>query len=83
MEVWEWQEVLSEVLVWSGVVRRPSRRSGSGRESLLEVRQWSGSHTGGPAVFGRPYLRSGSVREALQEVREWSGGPPGGPRVVR
>ena len=50
----------------------PSRWSGSGREALTEVREWSG-------VVGRSSRRSGSGREAITEVQEWSGGYRGGP----
>ena len=73
------QEALPEFRVWSGsfsvglgVVGRPSRRSGSGRKALAEVREGSEGPPGGPKVVG-------SGREALPEVRDWSGGPPGGP----
>ena len=52
---------------WSGdptacpeVVGRPSRRSGSGRETLPQVQKWSGDSPDGPEVVERPYRMSGS-----------------------
>ena len=57
------------------MVGRPSLRSGSGRETFLEVREWSGGPPEGLGVFVRPSRRSGSGREwsgGLLEVREWS-----------
>ena len=51
-----------------GVVGRPFRRSGSGREALLEVKEWSGVPSGSPGVVGRPTRRSGSGQEALPKV---------------
>ena len=44
--------------------------SGSGREVLLEVRQWLGVPPGSPGVVGRSSRKSGSGREVLPEVRE-------------
>ena len=54
--------------------------SGSGREALSEVREWSGGPLGGPGVVGRlsrmlgvvgrPYRMSESGREALSDVQE-------------
>ena len=74
------------------VVRRPSRRSGSGRETLPEVHKWSGDRFVGPLVLKRPYRRSEVIgrptrssrggRQTLPEVRKWSGDPLGGPEVV-
>ena len=62
-----------------GVVWRPSRRAGSGREALLEGhedllkdREWSEG----------PSQRAGSGREAFPQGRERTRGPPGRPRVV-
>ena len=59
-----------------GVVERHSHRvrthfrtSRSGREALLEVREWSGGPPGGPGVIGRPSQRVGM--------------PFGGSRLVR
>ena len=60
------------------VVGRPSRRYGSGRETLEEVRKWSRGHPGGQTLVGRPLLRSGSGRETLPKVRKWSVGLPEG-----
>ena len=54
----------------------------SGREALPEVRQWSVSPHGSPAVYGRPSRRSGGGRKTLSEVRCRLGGAPGGPGVV-
>ena len=45
--------------------------SGSGRESLGDVREWSGDPRGCPGVVGRPSRMSGSGREVLPDVREW------------
>ena len=66
--------------------------SGSGREALPDVREWSGRPRGCPGVIGRPSRMSGigrkaiptseSGQEVLRNVLEWSGGPPGCPRVV-
>ena len=56
-----------------GSGREPSRRSGSGREAITEVREWPGGPTGGPGVFWESFLT----------VRECSGGPPRGLGVVR
>ena len=49
------QEVIPEVqegsedpLACQGVVERPSRRSGSSREALLDVREWLGDLPGCP-----------------------------------
>ena len=51
------------------LVGRPSRRCGSGRNTLLVVRKWSGDPREGPVVVGRPSQRSGSGRDTLAEVR--------------
>ena len=64
------------------VVGRPFQRSGSGRETLTEVRNWSGDPHGGPELVVRSSHRSGSGRKTLPNVRKWSGDPPGGPEVV-
>ena len=47
--------------------------SGSGRECILNVREWLGDPPGCPAVVGRPFRMSGSSRETLQNV--WSAFP--------
>ena len=67
---WGGREAHPDVRKWSegppecpGVVGRPYRKSGSGREAL----------PGGRNAL----LMSGSGREALADVQEWSGGPPG------
>ena len=64
------------------MVKRTSRRSGSGRETLLEVRKWLRDPPRGPEVVGRASRSSGSGRETLPYVRKWSGIPPVGPEVV-
>ena len=56
--------------------------SGSGREALPNVQEWSGGSPGCPGVVGRPSQMSGSGWKALTEVREWSGGTPGWPGVA-
>ena len=56
--------------------------SGTGREILPDVMEWSGGPSGCPRVVGRPSRISGSGREAFLDVREWSGSPPEYPRVV-
>ena len=65
-----------------GVFVRPSQRSESGREALLEVREWLGVYPGDPGVVGRLSRSYGGGREARSEVRPWSVHPPGGPGVV-
>ena len=57
----EWSSGLPNFREWSGgppkylgVVDRPSKRSGSGREALPEDREWSGGPPGCPVVVGRP-----------------------------
>ena len=56
------------------MVGRSSWKSGSGRETLLEVLRWSGDYFGGPEADEGPSRRSGSGREIVQKVRKWSGG---------
>ena len=66
--------------------------SGSGREALPDIREWSGLSPGCPGVVGiisrmsgsgrGPSWMSGSSQKAFPDVREWSGGPPGCPAVV-
>ena len=58
----------------------PSQRSGSAREALPDVQEWSEGPPGGPEVLERPSRRSrsgrkacwssGSSREALPEIQE-------------
>ena len=50
--------------------------SGSGREVLPEVQEWTGGLPGFQGVVGRSSRKSGSSREVLPEVQEQSGGPP-------
>ena len=59
--IWEWSGTLPDVRDWSGfppgcpgVVGKPYRRSGSGREALPDVREWSGGPTGCPGLVGSP-----------------------------
>ena len=56
--------------------------SGSGQETLLDVRTCSGDPPGGPEVFGRLSRRSKTGREALTDVQKWLRDPPGDPEVV-
>ena len=44
--------------------------SGSGREALPDVREWSGCTSGCKEVVGRPSRLSGSGRATLTDVRE-------------
>ena len=44
--------------------------SGSGRESLPDVLEWSGGPPGCPGVVGKTSRMSGSGREILLDVRE-------------
>ena len=74
------------------MVGRSSRRSRSGRETLLEVQKWSGDpfcgqvvvgrHHRGSEVVGRPSQRSGSGQETIPEIQKRSGDPPRSPEVV-
>ena len=43
--------------------------SGSEREALHHVREWSTGPLGCPGMVGRPSKMSGSGREALPDVR--------------
>ena len=87
------REAFPDVREWSGrprgcpgVVGRPSRMSGNGREALRmsgigrkalqDDHEWSRGSPGCPGLVGRPSRMSGSGREALPDVREWLGGPP-------
>ena len=65
-----------------GVVGRSSRMSGSGREFLSGVREWSGCPSGCPGVVGRPSRMSGIAGDALPDDSEWSEGPPLCPGLV-
>ena len=49
--------------------------SGGGRESLPDVREWSGGPPVCPGNVGTPSQMSGSGRESFPDVRVWSGGP--------
>ena len=53
------------------MVERPSRKSGTGRDTLTEVLNRSGDPTGGPQLVGRHTRKSGSGRETLRQVRKW------------
>ena len=61
------------------MVERQSWKSGSGRETLPDIRKWSGDPPGDPDLAGRPTQRSGCGRETLSEVRNCAGDPPEGP----
>ena len=57
--------------------------SGSGREALPDVQEWSKGPTGCPGVVGRPCWMSGSSLETLPKIREWLEAPlPGCPGMV-
>ena len=45
--------------------------SGSCREALMDVQEWSGGPSGCPGVFWRSSRMSESGRETLSAVREW------------
>ena len=64
------------------MVIRPYRRSGTGRETLPKVQNWSEDVPGVAEVVGRPSLTSGSGRETLPGVRNWSGHSPGRAELV-
>ena len=53
----------------AGIGRQTPQRSGIGRETLLEVQNWSVDLPGRPELVGRPSWRFGSGREMLPEVR--------------
>ena len=55
----------------------PCLISGSDREALPDVREWSGDSPGCLGEVGIPSLMSGSGRETLPDVGEWSERPPG------
>ena len=57
--------------------------SGSGRETLPNVREWSGGPAGCPGVVERPSQMFGSCREPLTDIREWSRDPSEFLGVVR
>ena len=63
--------------------------SGSGREALSNVRDWSGVPPGCPGVVERPSGMSENGRETLPDIREalsdvlvWSGSSSSCPEVV-
>ena len=56
--------------------------SGSDREGMPDVWEWSVGPRGCPGVVGMSSGMSGSGREVLRDVREWLGVPPGCPGVV-
>ena len=86
-------ESLPFVREWSGghsgcpeVLGRPSRMSGSGRETIPDLRKLSGV----PLKVFKSLPDVWGWRQALLDVRQFSGrrpgcleGPPGGPGVVR
>ena len=67
---------------FSGVYPEGLGVVGSGRDTLPEIREWSGGPPVGPGVVERLFRRLGIGWETLPYVREWSGGPPVGPGVV-
>ena len=60
------RELLGGLHGCPGVVKSPSRMTGSVRDSFPDVR-----------VFGRPSQMTGSVRESFPDVQEESGAPYG------
>ena len=50
--------------------------SGSAREALSDVCEWSGCSWGFAREVGRPCQMSGSGRGTLGDVRQWSLDPP-------
>ena len=67
---------------WSTTDRETLRRSGTGRDTFPEGRNWSRDPPGGTEVVGRPSQRSRSGRETLPKFRKWSDDPPRCPEVV-
>ena len=55
---------------------RPFRKSGSGREDLPDIWDWSRGPLECPVVVVSLFRMSGSGRENLPDVSEWSGGHP-------
>ena len=55
----------------SGRVRRPSWKSGRGRDTLPEVQEESGYSLRGPGGVGSPTLTSGMRRDILQDMFGW------------
>ena len=53
------------------------------RESLPDVREWSGVFLECPGVVGSPSWMSGSGRESLLNAWEWLRSPRRCPRVVK
>ena len=49
--------------------------SGTGREALANVWEWSGDTPSFLGLVGRPSRISRSGRESLPDVRKWSGEP--------
>ena len=56
--------------------------SGSGREALSDVKEWSIAPPGRLRVVGSPSRMSRSGRESLPVVWKWLEGPPGCMEVV-
>ena len=76
-DVWECSEGPPGTLGCPGVVGRPSQMSGSGRETLPDVREWSGGPLECPGVVRSSSRMAGSGQEALLDVRELSRVSPG------
>ena len=53
--------------------------SGSGRETHLDIREWTECPPGCQEMVSRPSQMSGSGWVALMDVREWSGDTHGCP----
>ena len=75
--IWDWwggphgyPQVVRNPLRCPGLVRRPTRMSGSGKPSRM-----SGSGWEPPQMFE-------IGREVFSDVQEWSSGPPGCQRVI-
>ena len=64
---WEALPDIREALRSLGVVEMLFRMIRSGREALLDVREWSGGPPGCPGVVGRPSRMTESGREALPD----------------
>ena len=54
-----------------GVVRRSFRKSGSVRDGLTDVREWSGGPPTSLGVVERSCLKFGLGQEDLPDVRVW------------
>ena len=64
------------------MISSPFWMSGSGRETLPNVSEWSGVPPGCPVVVSWPSWMSGSGQQSLPDVRQWMGGLHECPVVV-